>query len=77
MNEQITTAAAADRAPAKADYRLKCEIVDQVTGETIIADFTYLSAIDEYGGCESVDMTVARILRQFRTTAQRQYERQL
>ena len=59
------------------NYRLECKVVDASTGETIIQDNTFIGTIDEYGGCESVDHTVARMLRQFKKSAQKEYERAL
>jgi hypothetical protein len=47
------------------DYRFRFEIIDAETGETVIADYCSLTDIDEFGGCESVDMHVASALRAF------------
>src|SRR5690242_17563560 len=46
-------------------YRFNFEIVDEATGNVVISDFCGLTAIDQFGGCESVDMHVASMLRAF------------
>lgn len=56
-------------------YRFKCEIVDDETDEVVIADYcTLLGTIDQFGGCETVDMHVASMLRAFQRTARPQHE---
>lgn len=45
------------------DLRFQFVIVDKTSGETLVEDDTHLSAIDEFGGSESVDHSVARALR--------------
>lgn len=57
------------------EYRFECRITD-ANGEEIIADYTSrIGPIDVFGGSESVDHTVARMLRQFKRMAQREYEK--
>ena len=51
---------------AEPNYRFKCVVVDDANDMLVISDFTFIGPIDEYGGCESVDMTVSRMLRQLR-----------
>lgn len=48
------------------DFRFYCQVVDQDSGEVIIADFTHVSRIGPNGECESVDMIVSSMLRKFR-----------
>ncbi len=49
------------------NYRFKCEIVDEDTGEVIVTANTYISShITELGECESVDMEVGSLLRAFK-----------
>lgn len=59
----------------KPNYRFKFEIVDETTGDTIEGGSTYLSGIDAYGRCESVEMEVAQRLRNFETRARDDHER--
>ena len=59
------------------NYRFECKIIDADTGETVISDNTYMMQIDQFGGCESVDITIGRMMRQFKKTAQQEYERAL
>lgn len=61
----------------KPSYRFQCRIVDESTGDVVILDHVSLTRIDQFGGCESVDHAVARMLRQFEQTAREQYEREL
>lgn len=42
--------------------RFKFSITD-ADGNEIVSDYTYLTNIDEFGGCESVDIHVASALR--------------
>lgn len=49
------------------NYRFKCEIVDEETGEVIISASTFVSShITEFGECESVDQEVGSLLRAFK-----------
>lgn len=57
-------------------YRFKFALVDEATGEVISSDFCALTSIDQFGGCESVDMHVASMLRAFERTVREEYERQ-
>lgn len=57
------------------NYRFQCSIIDQATGETVIADFCSLSTIDQFGGCESVDIHVAAVLRAFQRSVREEFER--
>ena len=56
-------------------YRFNFEIVDETTGTVVISDFCGLTGIDQLGGCESVDMHVASMLRAFTRKARGEYER--
>ena len=58
-------------------YRFKCMIVDETNDMLIISDHTYVGQIDQFGGCESVDVTVARMMRQFKQSAKTQHEAKL
>lgn len=60
----------------KPSYRFKFAIVDETTGEVIGTDFCNLTSIDQFGGCESVDMHVASTLRWFERTGREQHERE-
>lgn len=49
-------------------YRFNCEIVDEETGEVIVAGSTFVSShITEFGECESVDQEVGKLLRVLRS----------
>lgn len=61
--------------PDAPSYRFHCKIVDEATGEVVIADYCALTSIDQFGGCESVDMHVASMLRAFIRTAKAEHER--
>jgi hypothetical protein len=60
----------------KPDYRFVCHIVDQTTGNIVISGSTYVSSIDRYGQCESVDTEVGAMLRSFERKIREQYERE-
>lgn len=55
-------------------YRFHCKIVDEATGETVIADYCQITSIDQFGACESVDMHVASMLRAFERKARAEHE---
>ena len=55
-------------------YRFKLEIVDENTGDVIVSDFCSLTSIDQFGGCESVDMHAAAALRFFNTVGRAKHE---
>jgi hypothetical protein len=55
-------------------YRFKLEIVDETTGDVIVSDFCSLTSIDQFGGCESVDMHAAAALRFFNTVGRSKHE---
>lgn len=59
----------------KPNYRFKCEVVDEETGEVIASGSTFLSShITEFGECESVDQEVGEVLRYFRKKGKEEYE---
>jgi hypothetical protein len=60
---------------SKPEYRFKFQIVDETTGEVVHSDWTYFTTIDEFGGCESVDIHVAAMLRGWQRHARAEYER--
>lgn len=66
--------AAADRP----EYRFRFEIVDENRGERVWADVISIDerGIDQFGGCESVEHGVARMLRGFRQHVRAEYERE-
>ena len=59
------------------NYRFKCMIVNDDEEILVISDHTHLEVdrIDQFGGCESVDHTVARMMRQFKTIERKQREK--
>lgn len=58
-------------------YRFKFAIVDETTGDVVQSDFTYLTDIDEFGRCESVDIHVAAMLRAFRRDLRAEAQKEL
>jgi len=56
-------------------YRFKAMIVDDHNDTLVISDHTYISEIDQFGACESVDMTVARMMRQFKQLERKEREK--
>ena len=59
---------------AKPNYRFKCEIVDDNTGETVLHGSAPLGTIHADGSCEFVDMEVGSLLRAFENKYREQYE---
>lgn len=59
------------------EYRFRVEIADQTADEVVIADWLTITpdCIDQFGGCESAEHIVARLLRAFQQTAREQHER--
>lgn len=57
------------------EYRFRFQIVDETTGEVVESDYTYLTSIDQFGNCESVDIHVAAMLRGFNRNGRAEYER--
>ena len=58
------------------EYQFKIQIIDKTTGEIVASDWTYLTTIDQFGNCESVDIHVASLLRAFNRTGRAEYEQQ-
>lgn len=58
----------------KPEYRFKCIIEDETTGETVIAASTFVSQIDREGGCESVELELYSMLRAFQRSVRASYE---
>lgn len=56
-------------------YRFKFQIIDETTGDVVEADYCALTTIDEFGGCESVDIHVAAMLRAFNRSGRDEYQR--
>lgn len=56
-------------------YRFQFQIIDDEIGDTIIADYTSLGTIDEFGGNEEIESLVARMLRMFKRSVRAEYER--
>lgn len=65
-----------ERPTARPEYRFKFAIVDETTGETVWSDFCGLlpDTIDEFGGCEAVDIHVSSMLRGFKRHVRAEYE---
>lgn len=57
------------------NYRFKCMIVNDDEETLVVSDHTHISEIDQHGGCESVDHTVARMMRQFKAIERKQREK--
>ena len=54
---------------ATSEYQFKFEVVDPATGDVLISDYCTMTRIDEFGGCEIVDIHVASALRALRKIA--------
>lgn len=57
------------------NYIFKFEIVDAVTGDVIEMDFTTMTDINEAGFCDSVDIHVSQMLRNWKRFARVEYEK--
>lgn len=55
--------------------RFELRIIDESTGEVLTADHCTIGTIDQFGGCESVDHSVAAALRYARKLESEQQER--
>lgn len=62
--------------PDAPQYRFKFQIVDEATGQVVETDFCPITTIDQFGGCESVDIHVASMLRAFNRSGREEYERE-
>lgn len=58
----------------KPDYRFECRILDETTGQTVIAASTRFNLINSYGQSESIDMEVGSMLRAFDGKIRARYE---
>ena len=56
------------------EYRFIYKIVDDNNQELILKGSTYISDINHFGECESVDMEVASALRNFSKTLRPEHE---
>lgn len=56
------------------EYQFRFQIIDKTTGDIIEADWTYLTTIDQFGNCESVDIHVGAALRGFNRSSRAEYE---
>lgn len=54
-------------------YRFRC-LIETPDGDVLIEDYCSLTSIDQFGGCESVDMHVGSMLRMFNRTVRAQHE---
>jgi len=57
------------------DYKFEFRVIDKTSGETVIADDCSISTIDDFGGCEMVDMHVSSTLRAFNRKIRAEHER--
>lgn len=57
-------------------YRFRFQI-ETPAGDVLIEDYCSLTSIDQFGGCENVDMHVASMLRMFNRTVRAEHEREL
>ena len=57
------------------NYRFKCEVVDEETGEVIASGSTFLSShITEFGECESVEQETGKVLKYFKNVGKAIHE---
>lgn len=60
----------------KPEYQFRFQIVDKTSGDVVESDWTYFTSINEFGGCDSVDIHVSAMLRGFQRFARENYERE-